>query len=359
LKEIGSNFHLESNERCIERNCSKYNDSTNLVYLDSGRSAIKLAIQNSFDTNKIAILPMFTCHAVIQPFIEYGYELRFYDIDINFNVNLDEFIKLVDEVAPSVVLIHSYFGFDTLTGVREYLKHLRKAGVCIIEDITHSYYMNEDNENVDFFVCSIRKWLGIPDGGFLRTTNSPIKNIPLTSNDLFVAKQVEAMTLKSKYLASNEKELKLKYSELFTEAKKMLDIQREVYKISDFSRNILQKSDITSIKEQRRSNYFFLLQYISQYKEIHIPFDTLQENEVPLYFPLLINNRAEFRMFMTKNNVFLPIIWPISDLVVFNSSSQCKNIYEKIICIPCDQRYTNHDMLRIVQLINEFLKGAK
>ena len=62
---------------------------------------------------------------------------------------------------------------------------------------------------------------------------------------------------------------------------------------------------------------------------------------------------------MAKENIFCPIIWK-KDKRLNIENYYCNNIYDKIICIPCDQRYNEEDMNRIVKVIKKFYcKGQK
>ncbi|MBX0357727.1 DegT/DnrJ/EryC1/StrS family aminotransferase [Halobacillus sp. Nhm2S1] len=357
FNEIGSNYHLNSIEGITHTTQDYYIDSPKQVYLDTGRSAIRLALNNINDKRKVAILPMFTCHTVIQPFIEFGYEVSFYDVDTKFKVNKNKFEKLIGEVNPSVILVHAYFGFDTLIDIREYLKSLRESGTYIIEDITQSYFSNIDYETADFYVCSVRKWLAIPDGGFLKSSNVEIKRPSLVANDRYTKKQEKAMLLKGEYVNNIYPIIKEQYNKTFSEAKRIIDRQTNIYAMSGISRKLLYKSNIGEIKSRRKRNYRFLLQHLIDEKNIIVPLNSLGEDDTPLFFPIFIDNRLDFQKYMAKSNVYLPIIWPKSDLCLSEPESNSRYIYEKILCIPCDQRYNENDMERVVNLIKKYLKG--
>ncbi|MDN4605930.1 DegT/DnrJ/EryC1/StrS family aminotransferase [Sporosarcina highlanderae] len=356
FNEIGSNFYLNTIEGMPRVEYDNYNDTRQHVFLDTGRSAIRLALDNIDVGRKVAILPMYTCHTVIQPFIEHGYEISFYDIDFHFQVDIDEFKQLINEVKPSVILVHAYFGFDTLIGIREYLKTLRNHGIYILEDITQSYLSNMDYETANFYVCSIRKWLAIPDGGFLKSTSIEINKPSLLINEKYIKKQKSAMLLKSEYIKKLNPNIKVQYNKIFGEAKRIIDNQTGIYEMSDLSKNLLQVSDIHEIKIRRKNNYYYLLQQLKDEKNIVIPLNICDENVTPLFFPIFIKNRMNLQKYMAQNNIYLPIIWPKSEFCVITSDSKSKYIYENILCIPCDQRYFENDMERVVSLLKKYLK---
>lgn len=56
------------------------------------------------------------------------------------------------------------------------IEFLRERKVVIIEDLTHGMFSSFKRLNADFFIGSLRKWLPIPDGAF-------IKGVDLDQND--------------------------------------------------------------------------------------------------------------------------------------------------------------------------------
>ena len=47
------------------------------------------------------------------------------------------------------------------------------------------------------------------------------------------------------------------------------------------------------------------------------------------------------------------MIWPVEkDRVLIND--EVKFIYEHVLAIPCDQRYDEDDMQRVVEIINKY-----
>ena len=121
FNEIGSNFSIDKLPVVEENN--KLNKD--VIYLDSGRNAIRLILKNIKVNSKNAVLPAFTCKTVIQPFIEENYNLYYYDINEDFSININSFKNLILEKKPSIIFVHSYFGKDTLKCIRPYLRELK------------------------------------------------------------------------------------------------------------------------------------------------------------------------------------------------------------------------------------------
>lgn len=132
-KEIGGNFYEELliSNRTLQ-------DSKRLVFFDSGRSAIRYLLDLLQDKIKSVMLPQYVCESVLIPFVEKQYQITYYPIDEKLQLIRGDFEQLLQEKAPQLVLVQSYFGFDTLNKERTFLKELSRKGIIVVEDITHS-----------------------------------------------------------------------------------------------------------------------------------------------------------------------------------------------------------------------------
>lgn len=83
-------------------------------------------------------------------------------------------------------------------------------------------------------------------------------------------------------------------------------------------------------------------------------FNTLNDNEVPLYCPILCEEREKVQSVLALNNIYAPVIWhkaecsPVVD-------EDADYVYDHILCIPVDQRYDSDDMERIVTVLGRII----
>lgn len=78
MLEIGSEFCAESSNYMID-------DASNIAYLLSGRTALSCIItdiKSNITTHK-ALLPIYCCASMIEPFIKSGIEVQFYEVSDN------------------------------------------------------------------------------------------------------------------------------------------------------------------------------------------------------------------------------------------------------------------------------------
>lgn len=171
-KEIGSYFSISPQdiEDSYRQSENRILDSEILLY-STCRSAIKCILENLGDNSK-ALLPAFTCHAVVEPFCACHYQIFPYQINKDLSIDLQSLDEIVCSVNPAVILIHDYFGFDSNDALKnsELFEKYRNRGIVIIEDLTQSMFSKYKHIKADYFVGSIRKWVGIPDGAFLKGT---------------------------------------------------------------------------------------------------------------------------------------------------------------------------------------------
>lgn len=358
-KEIGGNFCEElliSNQ--------KLQDSKRILCLDSGRSAIRYLLDVLEDKIERVMLPQYVCESVLIPFIEKGYQITYYPVDRRLQLLREDFEQLLETESPQLVLVQSYFGFDTLCKDRAFLKELSRQGIIIVEDITHSLLSDCWQSCADYMVGSLRKWCAIPDGGILiKTTDKEdgFKLLQQEENIEFLSLRLAAQEEKRKFLGSTEEGLlnKNAFISLFDKSENILNTQNRYYTMSKYTRERIISVDWKQIACKRKKNYCVLRDTLKSISGIEILFPHISDNTVPLYFPVFVDGskRDSVRYFMRKNNVLLPVIWPVPSFLTNDLIVEVKRIYGEILAIPCDQRYTEQDMRFIADKIKRRMNG--
>lgn len=354
-KEFGGNF------------CEKYpigscqvKDSVGQVFFDSGRSAIRCLLDYLGGKIQTVMLPEYTCASVLQPFLERNYKIVYYPVRKNLHIKRETFIQLVERETPRMILVQSYFGFDTLWEERDFLKELRKKDIIIVEDITHSVFLKDRAVCADYLVASLRKWCALPDGGILA---GPIeKNINVFGeNTAFVTERLLAQEEKRNCFSGKDfhESEKQSFIRLFERSEAMLEQQKNCYSMSGYTRKRMFSVDWELVRTIRRSNYSVLVHALNGVKGLDILFPQLGEHDVPLYFPVYVkkNERDLLRSEMRKNNILLPVIWPMPQVLEGFLDTEVKEIYDEIIAVPCDQRYGKEEMQLIAEKIKQQMES--
>ncbi len=358
--EIGSNFWLnpfaelrESELYSPEQFGCRGNDH---VWLSTGRSAIKYVLktigEREPEVKKVALLPPFTCHTVVEPFIDAGYQVYHYPVDKGLKTSSIEILDCAGKCGAAVVLFHRYFGFDTIHGVGQLCAELRKRDIYSIEDCTQCLYSELEKSEADFCVGSIRKWTGVPDGGFAVCREGLFSDKPIEPNwDLEKAK-VGASYAKYRFLFEQEGE-KADFLKQYREAENILAGQEIFHAPTEMTKRVQASLDLKELKEKRRKNYETLLAGLSDTEMLFILFPALPDGVIPLYFPVIAENRAGFQTHLAQHSIFAPIVWPKAECIGA-ICNEAEFLYEHQLCIPIDQRYDEDDMSRIVETIKQY-----
>lgn len=356
--EIGGNFNLYRSQLELS-SCLTDHDLSSIfnrrwihyTLTSSARGALSLLLDNWAPSNKTVILPDYLCDTEIIPFVYKNYKILYYRIHRDLSPDLDMIAELIDCNPYSCLYVQSYFGKDTLMTARKYFSEFRKKGIVIIEDQTQAWLSNLPTRDTDFFITSLRKWLEIPDGGMLSSQIYAVdqyykrESIPELSN-IFI----EASMLKEKFYITSDESLKELFRPLYYKMNDIFSRDNLPHDMGLLSRGILAAADIGQIIRKRQENYLHLYNALKEVNFITSVIGMLNSGEVPLYFPIYIDDRNDFQRYMCSNKVYCPIIWP--------KPEQIKNghnrIYDDILCIPCDQRYNIDDMEEIIRIINSY-----
>ena len=136
------------------------------------------------------------------------------------------------------------------------------------------------------------------------------------------------------------------YLTRYRDAENLLDNQSQIYAIGELSKIVQRNLDICQMKIKRRRNYQTLLQVLKDIDGITPLFGRMENGDVPLYFPILCDDREKIQKLLVKNAVYAPIIWPKNE-IFSRVSEKVEYVYEHLLCIPIDQRYDTDDMERI------------
>lgn len=353
--EIGSEFWIE---KALNQTTNAFipewlNGFGDVVLTSSGRGAISLILSQISPRVKRALLPSYVCESVILPFEKAGYELMYYDVDQSFapiNIN-------TERIDIGVFFHMGYFGFPTNEKLIGEIKKLKEQTVIIIEDVTHTLF-SEHNRSMDndYVFGSVRKWFGLPSGGFAAAVRNKMDcaDLPMPSKELIKLRTISLM-LKWSYMQTMNESLKKDYLDGFGKAEKMFDADVGAYRMDSTSTQIIQEIDIKSIVNKRRENYIYLLEKLYETCKIEFVFKNLPESACPFIFPVIVSgDRSSLRKKLIEEEIYCPIHWPIPKQINHLISSCTRSVYDSILSFPCDQRYSVTDMDRIACAVKQF-----
>lgn len=342
MKEIGSEFWTNELNNNYNNKLEFLNIGKDYKLLMSGRTAIDFILNEISDSKKIVYAPNYCCESMIKPFLDNGYDICYYnvdvinnkyDIDINFNC--------------SIFFAMSYFGYD-MSNMDKYIEIFNKKNITIIEDITHRLLSKKShNERSTYLIASLRKWFPLLSGGVAINLKSKFKNDTSNYfvNEEFIQIKEKAMNLKKDYMNNKKNNNKEEFLELYKKSNHMIEDYKNK-KIDNKSIDILEKLNIDAIKQKRINNCILIEQKLKNNKRIKLLYK-YKNGDCPLFVPIILNNRDEVRKKMIENNIYLPVHWPNDNLD--------NDIYNIELSLINDQRYNKNDVENYIDKLIEIV----
>lgn len=337
--EIGSEFHYCEIEKGKGIPFS-FKDNK-VVYTFSGRTAIETILKNEKKIRK-ALLPSYCCDSMIEPFRKANIYVEFYPVYYSDGFQ----IELEIDSNVDCVLWCNYFGFSNNIPI---IKDFINRGGLLIEDITHSLYSKKQFDSQSHYcVASLRKWEPIFCGGLCVSRKDDLLILPTKKPDnYFIEIKSTAMQLKKRYIKGEAID-KNEYLELFSNSNKWIEKNYSDIGIDEFSKKYLENVEFEVHRIQRIKNANVLYDGLMNHNEFSFLFSR-EEIDCPLFVPIYVKNgkRDLIRKKLIEEKIYCPVHWP-------HPKENCSsNLYDSELSLVCDHRYTEKDMLRIVNILNQ------
>lgn len=330
MKRIGGFFEL-----ALRQDGNLFHNQA--MAFNSGSSALAFYLNhNSF--NEIWV-PYYTCSSVYEVIKNNNTKFKFYRLnerflpDINYNAFDDN----------TLLIYNNYFGINNNN-----IKHLQKKINHLLIDASQSFFY-KPLDKIDYF-NSIRKFFGVPDGGFLNsnTTEDMTDSYLLLSKTPYIADHLNIRIEKGaeqayKYYKENEEQL----------------ARNPIGKMSDFTKSLLINQDFEIVKKQRIRNFKFLNDTLLPINNLKnsLVFDVsnFSTNQIPLCYPLLTKKGEKIKNDFMNNKIFIPTYWlNIKEHFDINCKFE-QGLVDNLLALPIDQRYNKADMQRILNILKQYL----
>lgn len=296
-----------------------------MVRTNSARSALKLVL-NSIDAKKIW-LPAYVCDAVVVAVTELGIAFDYYRVDKDFNVS-----SAVQLTGGECILIVDYYG---LCGDSVKRNVDRFGPDKVIVDCSQAFFAERTPSLATIY--SPRKFFGLPDGGLLYSEDFRICQ-PGQRDSSSESRMLHLM----RRLANAPE----------TGYQEYLDAEQAIRELpilgmSALTERLLMAMDYESVKVARAHNARYLHERLGRYNQLNLWFD---DQAVPLCYPFLPNVKTASRSELINSRVFAASYWT-EVLVRVEEGSFEWNMAANGLFLPCDQRYCEEDMDRIIHLL--------
>lgn len=296
-----------------------------IVKTNSARSAIKLVLA-SIDVRKVW-LPAYACDAVVEAAGDTGVAIEFYSIDNNFDVDAALQLKEGEHI-----LLVDYFG---LCGEIVKRNVNRFGPLKTIVDCAQSYFSEDSGALATIY--SPRKFFGLPDGGLLYSNDTRIQQPEQRDN----SSESRMTHLISRLTNAPE----VAYQQ-YLEAERAIS-ELPVQGMSRLTQRLLQTADYERARTGRARNACYLHDHLGEYNQLNLKID---DSVAPLCYPFLPRVKTASRSELISQRVFLPNYWP-EVLERVEEGSFEWNMVMNGLFLPCDQRYNEDDMDRLLSLL--------
>ena len=315
VKEIGGYFGLEklvSNEY--------YPD---LVAVNNARCALLYIIKAK--QYKKVYLPYYLCDSVrlvlereMIPFEEYRIDRLFLPI-LDIKTNPGE-----------VVYIVNYYGLIS----EDRLISLKNRYGNIVVDNAQAFF-TRPIKGIDT-IYSCRKFFGVPDGGYAYTEAEFQEDIP---GDVSMERMKHILGRFEGNSASDYYDFFNNNDESFKEI--------ELRLMSKLTHNILGAIDYQEAKRRREDNFIFLSKALGERNILKV-----ECPPGPYAYPLYVQNGMKAKEQLAKQKIYVATLWPN---VLDTGLDIETELTENILPLPCDQRYSEEDMQRVVNAVMELI----
>lgn len=347
MREYGSEHHWQS-RRDFEGVTSRREIYAWRFYR-SGRDALKQVAQ--LHRGATVLLPALCCESMILPFTSNDCPVCFYRLNPDLTGNEED---VLSKTAPGTILLYmSYFDIHPFT--QDFLMRLQQNGVVLLEDRTQDMIVGRlASFSPDYTVASIRKWAALPEGGILKTDCVLPRG---RADSRFGALRRQAMEEKGIYLESGDPALKQDFLARFHEADALLDESGEPVVMSVENRAYLENIDFAKVLAARRRNASVLEQALAALTAAGTIRTLCRSGSTAgLYYPILLENRDAVQQALARKNIYCPVIWPVPALAR-GVCDNCEATAGHILALPCDQRYSEQDMIIIAETLTTIITG--
>ena len=278
--------------------------------LGSGRACLRYLIEQK--QIRALLLPSFICDTVEQVCADTGVRLRRYEVGMDLRPCPPE--PEEDEWLYAV----NYYGQLS----QEELEALHGRFPRLIVDNAQAYFAPPLPGADTIYTC--RKFLGVPDGGFLYT-DAPARPLPEDRSRErmdFVLGRLEEGAAAFYAQASRNNDL----------------LPGEPRRMSRVTENLLRGVDYARVCRRRGGNFLRLHERLCAYNRLDV-----RPAEGAFAYPLLTDAAPALRRALIEKKIFVPTLWP-NVLDEQPEGSAARTLAACILPLPCDQRYGAEEM---------------
>ena len=311
---------------------------------------------------KTILLPDYMCHEVVKSLRDEGYDIVFYPLDKDFEIDIEVLQKLLEAAQKIDVVVVAHFYGKIVRNFSDIAGLCQKNNILLIEDCAHvpnSPSALSADMMADARIFSHRKLFALPDGAqiILKNEQEAFHNFVRDKIKLVygpgyfdITKWIIKALLKKLLFVFNI-ELKRTYHDLSQDPLKPYNFSRP------FVSRLLKSRDITFCVEQRRKNY---ASYLSKIKKIGDWFQPIKFDisiDVPYQLLLTLRNdvdQMDFINFFLEKCVAAVLGMAIDEGILKGLSED--HPYRHQVALPLHQSLSEKHISYVYELLKQYQK---
>lgn len=333
---IGGEFPISFTDLLKAPSLSRVDDGT--YHYASGRAALYQILKYLKEQLGIAkvLLPDYLCDTILVSIRKLELAYEFFPLNDKMELDSVAFRQIYQK--NTAVLLINYFGLQDLSEQVAFVRNIDKNAIIIEDDVQAYYEFKKPLGDVDFKYTSLRKTFAIPDGGLVKTKHPlPVIDKPNT----FGQYKAAAALMKSIKEGNFDDRVFLDISKI---GGSKIDDELDCG-MSLISARLYVSVDDEDVKNRRQANAKYLVERLSE-KGIQLLLP-IAEGKVPLFVPIILDNRDIVRKAMFQREIFCPVHWPLEGMPV----KKGKEMTEHELSLIVDQRYDVKDMEEIIKML--------
>lgn len=323
------------------------------------------------------LAPSYHCSTGIEPIDRLGAEAVFYRQFRDCTPDLEDIRRKIDGKTRGIVIIH-YFGFPQPPQAFQEL--CREHDMFLIEDCAHvlagRFQGRPVGSHGDVSVFSWRKFLPVPDGGFLVLNRDIRGRHSIGKRGFFRNVKDLARAFEKLGHDSISPSMKRRYYAMKSRFDRFRDLASGPpppephdsarcaptadLPMSGISRHILRNVDLAYIAERRKANFRRLLAAAGSIRGLDPLYPVLPDHVCPWMFPALCPSRKDFDWSLRCRGIpaFSWKDW-IHDKLPIDSFPESEFLYSHLVFLPVHQDLTGmHLDIMVDAIAAELSRGS-
>lgn len=339
----------------------KYFPPGEMLYMSSGRGCLSLALDLlELAKDDEVLIPAYVPEGILKPLMKKRIGYKFYDINLDFSVNVSNLEKFVDKNTKVIIIIH-YFGF--IQPIEEIKRFCLERDIFLIEDCAQAFMSQYPDGGFvgkygDMSLYSFTKTFKIPDGAGLLVNNPNLKK-KLAKVEINKGNFISRIYVLLRIIGNMDFNYSIfpKIRALSTKISYKILNNYLVAPISISSRSmdLLSNQEFDKLKEMRIKSFKL---YLDNLKYLHIPLNTIDNKICPFGFPLLIDDRDIIYSELKKNGTYCLKNkgWTFIGETESNKFPNSWRIINEILTLPVNQYTHENEIMKSINLLNQNLK---